>query len=209
VNSRSVLRFCRPAVLPSSRRPDTGAVPAGLVIVVALFLTAIAYIVASSLTRRSQPVYEPSPIAPRPIPPGSTVVDTLTIDARHETTWRFVDFDRRSEVVPPDTVGWDLAFRRFHIIAADAVLDLGPAEFRATPPDSGYVSNRIAGDTTNSAIARWYDYGFMSHLLEPNGHIYAARTPEGRYGLFEILSYYCPGLAAGCVTVRFRYPATR
>lgn len=182
----------------------------GLTLIVVLFLGALTYIIGSSFVRRSQPVYEPSPIAPRPLPDGSTAVDTLTIDARHETTWRFVDFDRRSEVVPPDTAGWDLAFRRFHIIAADAAQDLGPADFYVTaPPDTGYARNRVAGDTANPALARWYTYGFMSHLLEPKGHVYAVRTPEGRYGVFEILSYYCPGVAAGCVTVRFRYPATR
>lgn len=185
-----------------------GSVPVGLVVVAALFGMAITYIVASSFVRRAQPVFEPSPIAPRPIPAGSTVVDTLTIDARHERAWRFVDFDRQSEVVPPDTAGWDLAVRRFHVIAADAIADLGEIPLEtATPPDTGYVPNRLASDTTNPAIARWYNYGFMSHLLEPKQRAYAVRTREGRYALLEILGYYCRGLSAGCMTVHYRYPA--
>ena len=188
-------------------RPST--VPPGVIVVVVLFLGAVVYIIAASLTRREQPTYEPSPIQPREVPVGSTVVDTLTVDARHERAWRFVDFDRRTEIMPPDTAGWDVAVRRFHIIGADGIVDLGQRPFAAVvPPATGYQPNRFASDTTNPAIARWYSYSFMSHLLEPNGHVYAARTRDGGYAVIEILSYYCPGLSAGCVTLRYRYPVT-
>lgn len=172
------------------------------------FVAVIAYIMIATSGRRAQPTYAPSPIAFRQIPAETTVVDTLTIDARDDRFWRFVDFDRRSEVVPPDTSGWDVAIRRFHIIAADAVADVGAVPFEAAaPPDSGYTANRIARDTTNPAIRRWYRYSFITHLLEPNGHVYAVRTRDGRYAVLEVLSYYCPGLTAGCVTLRYRYPS--
>jgi hypothetical protein len=57
----------------------------------------------------------------------------------------------------------------------------------------------------NPAIRRWYDYGAVSHLLKPNGHVYVVRTRQGRFAKVEILSYYCTGLAPGCVTFRYAY----
>lgn len=174
----------------------------------AAFVLAIAYIVAAAITRRAQPVFDPSPIVAHPIAAGSIVVDTLTIDARHERYWRFIDLDRRSEVEPPDTAGWDLAIRRFHIIASGGILDLGKPVFDSVSgaPDTGYVPNRTASDTINPAINHWYRYGYLSHLLQPSGHVYAIRTADGTRALLEVLSYYCPGVEAGCVTVRYKYP---
>ena len=32
-----------------------------------------------------------------------------------------------------------------------------------------------------------------------------ARTADGRYAVFQILSYYCPAAQAGCTTIRYRY----
>ena len=30
-------------------------------------------------------------------------------------------------------------------------------------------------------------------------------SADGRYGAFEILSYYCPAAQAGCITIRYMY----
>jgi hypothetical protein len=46
----------------------------------------------------------------------------------------------------------------------------------------------------------------VSHLLQSKRHTYVARTPEGRFAKLAILSYYCPGLSAGCFTLRYSYP---
>lgn len=179
----------------------------GLSAVFALFLAAIIYIVASSVSRREAPTFSPSPIAPRPI--GDTsIIDTITVDARDAQRWAYVDFDRRSVVLPPDTAGWDIAVRRFHILAGDAIADLGKVAFDSVSeaPDSGFVANSTRGNTLNPAIQKWYAYSMLTHLLEPNGRVYAVRTRDGRYARLEILSYYCEGLKAGCFTFRYAYP---
>jgi hypothetical protein len=178
----------------------------GLGAIFALFLAAIVYIVASSMSRRAAPTFAPTPIAPRP-PANTLVIDTITVDARDPVRWAFVDFDRQSVVLPPDTAGWDLAVRRFHVIASDAIADLGEVAFDSVhqAPESGYVANTTRGDTLNPAIQKWYAYSMLTHLLEPNGHVYAVRTREGRYAKLQILSYYCEGLKAGCLTFRYAY----
>lgn len=172
----------------------------------ALFLAAIVYIIASSVSRRDAPTYAPSPIAPRPLI-DTMIIDTITVDARDAQRWAFVDFDRQSVVLPPDTAGWDLAIRRFHIIASDAIADLGEVAFDSVheAPESGFVANTMRSDTLNPAIQKWYAYSMLTHLLEPNGHVYAVRTREGRYAKLEVLSYYCEGLEAGCLTFRYAY----
>lgn len=189
-------------------RGASGAVPLGLVVVAALFLTTIGYLLVASLTRREQPTYAPSPVDPRPLSPQETVLDTLTVDARDAARWRFIDFERRSVVVPPDTAGWDLAVRRFRIIAAAGAMDLGLRDLEAVAaaPSAGYLANDTGRDTVNAALRRWYRYGFTSHLLEPRPSVYAIRTSEGAAATFQILSYYCPGLEAGCLTLRYRVP---
>lgn len=110
---------------------------------------------------------------------------------------------------------WDLAFRRFHIIANGGagfegdggIHDLGPIPFDSltTAPESGFAPTTLAGrDSTNHAIERWYRYGFTSHLLTPLGHVYVVRAADGaRQVRLEILGYYCPGARPGCVTVRW------
>lgn len=178
----------------------------GLGAIFALFLTAIVYIVASSVSRRDAPTYAPTPIAPQ-VAVTALVMDTITVDARDAQRWAFVDFDRQSVVLPPDTAGWDLAIRRFHIIASDAIADLGEVPFDSVreAPESGFVANTTRGDTLNPATRKWYAYSMLTHLLEPNGHVYALRTREGLYAKLEMLSYYCEGLKAGCLTFRYAY----
>lgn len=133
--------------------------------------------------------------------------DTLTVDASGSGPWRFVDLDGGRVVAPPDTSTWDLAIRRFRLIASDAIADVGPILFDnlAQPPDSGYMGNKFGSDTSNAAIGRWYSYSMMSHLLVPRGHLYVVRTRGGRFAKLEILSYYCTGLQAGCVTFRYAF----
>jgi hypothetical protein len=44
----------------------------------------------------------------------------------------------------------------------------------------------------------------FSHLLEPKGHVYLARTSDGHRVKLQVLSYYCPRLEAGCMTLRYK-----
>ena len=174
----------------------------------ALFLFIIAYLVVSSVTRRSVPTFDPSPHTTASLRSGPRHDDTITVDARDSKLWRYVDFDRGVAVAPPDTAGWDLAIRRYRVIASDAIADLGPRRFEDVreAPDRGFVANAVGGDTVNAAIRRWYHYSMMTHLLEPAGHAYVVRTRDAHYASVQVLGYYCTGLQPGCLTLRYTYP---
>jgi hypothetical protein len=175
----------------------------------ALFIFVTGYLVASSVTKRSVPTFDPS-LRLTTRASGPRHDDTITIDASDAKLWRYVDFDRGGLVAPPDTAGWDLAVRRYIVIASDAIADLGPKRFEDVHdvPDRGFVANAVTGDTINAAIRRWYRYSMLTHLLEPAGHAYVVRTRDRRFASVQILSYYCTGLRPGCLTLRYTYPLT-
>jgi hypothetical protein len=104
---------------------------------------------------------------------------------------------------------WDLAFRRYAIVAGPGagILDLGEIRFDdvRTVPASGYLANEGRADPRNPAIASWYAYGFLSHVLSPKPRVWAVRTADGRYAKLEMLGYYCPGSTPGCPTFRYVY----
>jgi hypothetical protein len=193
---------------PAPPSAEHGVTTASVVLISAFvaFAAVIAYLVVSSLLPRDAPVFEPTPVDPS-ARASDTVGDTVTIDGRDTQAWRFFDFDRRSPVLPPDTAGWDLAFRRFTVVAAGGALDLGEVDFASVTdvPSQGYIQTTFAHDTVNAALDHWYSYSMLSHLLQPNGHVYAIRTREARYAKIEFLSYYCPGVVAGCPTFRYVY----
>ncbi|HEX9892888.1 MAG TPA: HmuY family protein [Gemmatimonadales bacterium] len=139
-----------------------------------LFVALLGYLIAASLTRRAAPVFTPSPAG---VPLGDgTGLDTVTVQAQDQNLWRYVDLDQGIISPPGDSTGWDLAIRRFHVRVASPPGDLG----------------------------KWYHYGMLSHLLESADETYVVATGIGRTALVEILSYYCPGLEAGCLTLRYR-----
>jgi len=174
-------------------------------------------LVALSLRRPRPPEYPPTPAGPG-AEAGATLVGprTVTIDASDPDAWRFFDFSRGAILDRPGPLDWDIAVRRYHIIAnggpgfpgtaAIARLDETPFDAVTAAPDAGYQPTLVAGsDSTNPATRRWYRYSFTSHLLTPRPATYVARTADGRYAKFEILSYYCPGARPGCLTLRYVY----
>jgi hypothetical protein len=169
-------------------RVKRGAAPLPLVIGFAVFLIAMGYLVAASLTRRSAPTFAPSVEARG---------DTLTVDATDAQRWRYVSLTRGRVLSPPDTAGWEIAVRRYNVIASGDAVDLGLASFDSV---RGLPATLEAN---SSAIPKWYRYNLLTHLLESNGHVYAVRAPSGPAYKLQILSYYCPGLTAGCMTVRY------
>jgi len=183
------------------RRGGSTAVIVGFV----LFLVAVGYLVASSVAKKTVLVFEPTPVGLSRPERGNALSDTVTIDAGDAKSWRFFDIDGGSVMTPPDTSGWDLAFRRFHIRAAGAVADGGEVAFTrlADVPSQNFQSGWDARDSSNAAIRRWYTYSMLTHLLEPNGHMYVVRTREGQRAKLEVLSYYCQRLTPGCVTFRY------
>ncbi|MGH7646449.1 MAG: HmuY family protein [Gemmatimonadales bacterium] len=184
------------------------SVPVPVIVLAALFVVVLASIVAASLGRERVAVFDPSAARVTPLPAATTrlVRDTVTIDARDESRWQFFGF-ARGPLAPPDTSGWDLAFRRFHVLVAGGVADLGETPFDQVDaaPESGYVATVLGRDTLNPAVARWYRYSMVSHLLEPKRRTYVVRTRDGQYAKLEFLGYYCPGPSAGCVTFQYAY----
>lgn len=174
--------------------------PLPLMILATLFGVAMLWLVIASLVPTGVPTFEP-----RSTPRHDTLdVDTVTLDARDAELWRFFAL-RRGPLVPPDTAGWDLAVRRFRVIAAGAVARADTAfDAIVHPPAVGYVATTFGRDTLNPALARWYRYSMFSHLLHPRQRIYVIRSRAGRYVKLEFLSYYCPGPEPGCVTFRYQ-----
>jgi hypothetical protein len=164
------------------------AAPLPLLIGFAVFLVAMGYLVASSFTRRAAPTFAPT---------VEVRGDTLTVDATDAKRWRYVSLTRGRVLSPPDTTGWEIAARRYNLIANGDVVDLGSGLLDTV----GRVNGALGANS--STVGRWYRYSLLTHLLEPTGHVYVVRTTAGRLFKLQIVSYYCPGLAAGCMTIRY------
>lgn len=170
------------------------------------FLLLAASLLIGSLAR---PEYPPFALtAPRPEPVGDSLVGpaTYTLDASATDRWRHFDFARNAVI---DSGPWDLAFRRFHLIVAPGggIFDLGRVPFDSVVelPASGYLPNTSGPDTTNPGVGKWYQYSTVSHLLTSKHHVYAVRTPAGKYAKLELLTYYCRDAGTACITFRYAY----
>lgn len=145
-------------------RRKTDRAPAPLLAGFIVFLVAMGYLVAASLTRRVAPTFTPTVEARG---------DTLTVDATG-TTWRYVSLERGRVLSGPDTSGWELAIKRYNV--------------------------RVRG---RGELGKWYRYSLLTHLLEPKSRVYVVEPVGGRAFKLEIVSYYCPGLTAGCMTLKY------
>ena len=182
--------------------------------VAAVAVVAVVF-VAMTLRHPTVPTYAPTSLAPRDV--GSALVGpvTYTVDATDPARWQHFSFRVGAVVDERDAGGWDLAFRRYQIIAnagpgfsgRGGIADLGVVAFDQiqTVPTTGYEANESRPDPRNPAIAGWYQYGFFSHVLSPKPHVWAVRTADGRYAKLELVGYYCPGSRPGCVTFRYVY----
>jgi len=188
--------------------------PVAAIGIVGALLILAAIFVASSFGRPELEWYAVS--ASDPHEAGDTLVGPMvyTIDGRGNGL-TFFDFSSGSVVEEPDPLGWDLAFHRFTVLAnggvgfagVGGIRALGPVSFDSitSVPADGYSVNQETPEPSNPAMIKWYDYSWTSHVLRPKPGVFAVRTADGRYGVFQILSYYCPGAHAGCITLRYRY----
>jgi hypothetical protein len=180
--------------------------PILVLVMAAAFLLLVGALVMGSLTRPELPPYTLS--VPTAVIVGDTLVGpaTYTLDASSTDQWRRFAFSRATVV---DSGPWDLAFRRFHVITAPGggIVDLGQVPFDsiAVLPESGYVPNPTVGDSTNPAVGKWYQYSMLSHLLMSKHHVYAVRTPRGKYAKVELVAYYCKDAGTACLTFRYSY----
>lgn len=181
--------------------------PILVLVLAAAFLLLVSALVIGSFVKPDLPPYTLT--VPAPVAVGDTLVGpaTYTLDASSTERWRTFDFDRAAVV---DSGAWDVAFRRFHLITGPGggIVDLGPIPFDSVAelPDNGYLANAVAaGDTTNPAVGKWYEYSMLSHLLNSKHHVYAVRTPRGKYAKLELLAYYCKDAGTACLTFRYSY----
>jgi len=159
------------------------------------FLLLVTSLLIGSFTKPEFPAYQVGPS-----PNG-----LYTLDASAGDRWQRFDFARNAVI---DSGPWDVAFRRNHVITAPGAgaLDLGlrSLDSIAEVPADGYTSTAVAADTVNPAIGKWYAYSMWSHLLTSSHHVYAVRTADGRFVMFEILAYYCREVGSACYTMRYK-----
>ena len=189
--------------------------PKAAIVIIGFLVIAAVIFVASSL-RQSAPLtfYPVSVVDPQEVGEQLVGPSVFTVDGRVDD-FAYFDFSSGSVVESPGPLGWDLAFQRFTILAnggpnfagQGGILDLGITSLDSVTavPTNGYEVNSSGGDVSNAATARWYEYSWTSHLLTPKLTVFAVRTADSRYAVFQILSYYCPAAQAGCTTIRYRY----
>ena len=202
--------------IDGSTRTEASLRPSRTAIAIIGLLLIVAVIFVLSSLRRPMPLtsYPVSVVDPQEVGDRLVGPSVYTVDGRGDEL-TFFDFSTGSVVESPAPLGWDLAFRRFTILAnggpdfagRGGILDLGIASLDSltTVPTNGYAPNTPGRDVSNAAIAQWYEYSWTSHVLSPKPNIFAVRTADGRYAVFQILSYYCPAAQAGCTTIRYRY----
>ena len=180
--------------------------PLPLLALFAIFLVAIAYLIVASMARRSAPVYAASPAERTRASGWERAGDTLTVDASDGDRWQYVSLARGRVLAPPDTAGWDLAVQRYRVRSSGWILDLGAGSFESAErrPARAIRGTTSMAVSTNADLGHWYRYNMLTHLLEPMGNVYAVRgqDPAAAWKV-AILSYYCPKLVAGCLTVRY------
>jgi hypothetical protein len=175
---------------------DGSHVPLPLAAGFGLFVAALAYLVATSLARRDAPVFVPTPASHVRAPGWTRAGDTLTLDATDEARWLAVSLADGRALAGADSGAGELAVRRYRIAVAGALADLGAVRFEDARADgASFDAPRV--------IDHWYRYNFVTHLLEPGGHVYALRTARGALWKLQVVGYYCPRLVAGCLTVRY------
>ena len=184
-----------------SRRPPILVLAMG-----GAFVLLVASLLIGSLARPEFPPFTLTP--PRPTLVGDSLIGpaTYTVDASATDRWRAFDFGRNAAV---DSGPWDIAFRRFHLIAAPGggIIDLGSVPFDSVRelPLTGYLPNTDESDTTNPGVGKWYSYSMVSHLLTTKHHVYGIRTAHAKYAKLELLAYYCKDAGTACITFRYAY----
>ena len=184
-------------------------------VIIGFLIVAAVIFVASSLRQSTRLTWYPvSVIDPQEVGDQLVGPSVVTVDGR-VNEFAYFDFSTGSVVESPGPLGWDLAFQRYTILAnggpnfagQGGILDRGVTSLDSltTVPTNGYAVNTGGREVTNPAIARWYEYSWTSHVLSPKPNVFAVRTADGRYAVFQILSYYCPAAQAGCTTIRYWY----
>ena len=166
--------------------------------------------------------YSPTPF--RPLAVGERLVGPIvyTVDARSKELWMYFDFSRGSviSITNPKTDDWDLAFQR-HTIRSNggatnpagqaALAGIETTDFASlhqVPTTAEFQSDVLTKKRLhphNPTVHRWYNYSYTANILTPKPMVYIVRTQDGKYAKMRILSYYCKGNIAGCMTFEYVY----
>ena len=165
-----------------------------------------------------------SPTPPRPVETVEHLTEPIvyTIDARSENVWVYFDFSRGAvvPVLDPKQDAWDLAFKRYVMKTNGgrsnpdgqaAVLKLARRDFVAVSKVPGDVEFQADVHPKNRlhpfspVLEKWYNYSYLANVLAPKRAVYVVRTQDGKYAKMRMLSYYCTGNVAGCMTFEYVY----
>ena len=166
--------------------------------------------------------YTPTTSRPQDVGARLTGPAVFTVDARSKELWMYFDFSRASVVgvQNPKTDAWDIAFQR-HTMRTNggATNPSGQAAVLALPHKDLAAVTRVPAEAEfvadvqtkkrlhpyNPALQKWYNYSYTTNVLIPKSEVYIVRTQDGKYAKMRILSYYCKGDEAGCMTFEYVY----
>ena len=160
------------------------------VIAIAVMVILAATLVVLSVRKPPVKTYAPTSAAPRDA--GRALVGPVlyTVDASSPDQWRYFSFRFGSVLENAGPKDWDLAFRRYQIIAnggprfagAGGIVDLGRVVFDdvKSVPEAGYQVTEGDMEPRNPALAGWYSYSYFSHVLSPKPRVWAVRLADGR-----------------------------
>lgn len=160
---------------------------------------------------------------------GGDQIDTVddgdavrtTIDATDGTRWIWFDLETRAQIEvtdPLESDEWDLGFSRYNIAINGGASGKGGMDAFALPdtaladvtdvPSGAWVTDLPdsddQGDDPDYALADWYDYDFMTHVLTPFPLVYVVRTVEGNAFALQIVGYYDEAGSSGWMQVRHK-----
>lgn len=147
-------------------------------------------------------------------------VTRSTVDATSEEQWVYLDLESGQQLDVADgtqSAAWDLGFRRTTIAIDGGISGPGGMEAVALEgvafadvtevPAEGWVTDAADGDDDDMepdlALAGWYAYDFMTHVLTPLPLVYVVRTVEGNAYKLEVLDYYDEAGTSAVYTIRW------
>ena len=166
-----------------------------------ILTTVLVFYVAGQVTPTAEKTFEITPQA-KPLPSGEF---QLTIDARNNGFWVPINLSLGKEVQTEEQA--DILVKRYFLRAPKGAMNLGQTalEEAVVPKEAQWVKDaKYKGQLQNEALANWYQYSSMTHVLKVNKRTNAVKLKSGGVAFFEILSYYCKPEGSGCLTLRYR-----
>lgn len=143
------------------------------------------------------------------------------VDATDGMRWIWLDLETLAQVEvddPKDSDAWDLGFLRYNIAINGGasgnggmeaiVLDDRALDDVTAAPDGPWITDLVdsddQGDDPDYALANWYEYDFMTHVLTPFPTVYVVRTVEGNLFALQVVGYYDEAGTSGWMQLRHK-----